>query len=212
MCIITRENCRCNRPNNNNLNSPVTARYVIGATGPRGPLGPIGPTGPTGPTGIGITGATGPTGATGATGATGTTGPTGATGEQGLQDALYASSGTGSVDASAIIPITQNTVTTDSTLSVEGNQVVIPAGTYLVSYGVEGADITTTGDFGITLYAGGVALTNGAINDYATNGQNKSVSKTILYQTGTATTLGLYNTSNSAITLGNAFITVVRFE
>lgn len=182
MCFFTRDNCSC-RPNRPTAPTGVTARYVIGATGPRGPQG--------------------------ATGATGAQGPQG---ERGLQDALYALGGTGTIASDAIIPISENTSTTNSTITVTNNQVIVPAGVYLISYGVSGTTIETAGNMTVTLYAGGTALSNGEITEYAETTQAKSLSKTIMYKATTAVTLSLYNTSDSSITLGEAFLTVVRFE
>lgn len=185
MCFFTRNNCNC-RPRQPQNPSSVTARYVIGATGPRGPQGPQG-----------------------ATGATGAQGPQG---ERGLQDALYAFGGAGSVASNTLIPITGNVSTTGSAMNVTNNQVVVPAGTYLIAYGVANAVIETAGNMSISLYVGATPLTNGVITDYATIEQAESLSKTVLYKANTATTISLYNTSASAVTLGDAFLTVVKFE
>lgn len=185
MCFFNKDNCNCS-PLRPNAPTGVTARYVIGATGPRGPQG-----------------------AQGATGATGAQGPQG---ERGLQDALYALGGAGTIASDAIIPINLNVATTNSTITVTNNQVIVPAGVYLISYGVSGAVIETAGNMTVTLYVGGTALSNGEITEYAETTQAKSLSKTIMYRATTAVTLSLYNTSDSSVTLGEAFLTVVRFE
>ena len=70
-----------------NIQGPVGATGITGATGVQGATGDVGPTGATGVQGstgiVGPTGATGIDGATGPQGSTGIDGPTGATGAQG---------------------------------------------------------------------------------------------------------------------------------
>ncbi len=70
-----------------NIQGPVGATGLTGATGIQGATGDVGPTGATGIQGstgiVGPTGATGVDGATGPQGSTGIAGPTGATGVQG---------------------------------------------------------------------------------------------------------------------------------
>ena len=70
-----------------NIQGPVGATGITGATGVQGATGDVGPTGATGVQGstgvVGPTGATGIDGATGPQGSTGIDGPTGATGVQG---------------------------------------------------------------------------------------------------------------------------------
>ena len=201
----------------------------VGATGPRGPMGPQGAQGPQGPQGAtGATGATGPVGATGATGATGPQGPqgiqgetgaTGATGPQGpqgepgtsaLQDALYAYGGTQTVASGAIIPLANSTSTPTTTMTLTDNAIVLPAGTYLVTYGATGTR-TTDGNLSAQLYANGSALANEIVSDNATSANSANLSKTILYTAAAdGTTLSLYNTSGESVNLTGANITAVR--
>jgi len=160
---------------------PTGATGATGATGPQGPVGPQGPQGPAGATGA--TGAIGPQGPQGPQGPVGPTGATGATGPQGprgLNDSLYAESSTQTVEANAIIPITQSAVTTPTTLSVQNNQVVLPAGTYLISFGATLSTPTTT-EVGVTLYANDQPLANQNLFTDADEGEYGNLNKTILY-------------------------------
>lgn len=213
----------CNQPSIEYIRGPMGP---VGATGPRGPVGPQGAQGPQGATGA--TGATGPVGATGATGATGPQGPqgiqgetgaTGATGPQGpqgepgtsaLQDALYAYGGTQTVATGAIIPLANSTSTPTTTMTLTDNAIVLPAGTYLVTYGATGTR-TTDGNLSAQLYANGSALANEIVSDNATSANSANLSKTILYTAAAdGTTLSLYNTSGESVNLTGANITAVR--
>lgn len=219
----------CNQPSIEYIRGPMGP---VGATGPRGPMGPQGAQGPQGPQGpqgaTGATGATGPVGATGATGATGPQGPqgiqgetgaTGATGPQGpqgepgtsaLQDALYAYGGTQTVASGAIIPLANSTSTPTTTMTLTDNAIVLPAGTYLVTYGATGTR-TTDGNLSAQLYANGSALANEIVSDNATSANSANLSKTILYTAAAdGTTLSLYNTSGESVNLTGANITAVR--
>lgn len=225
----------CNQPSIEYVRGPMGP---VGATGPRGPMGPQGAQGPQGPQGAtGATGATGPVGATGATGATGPQGPagpqgaqgiqgeTGATGPQGpvgpqgpqgepgtsaLQDALYAYGGTQTVATGAIIPLANSTSTPTTTMTLTDNAIVLPAGTYLVTYGATGTR-TTDGNLSAQLYANGSALANEIVSDNATSANSANLSKTILYTAAAdGTTLSLYNTSGESVNLTGANITAVR--
>ena len=220
----------CGGFNNNCSNSRI--RYIrgpMGPTGPAGPRGPIGPQGATGPAGpqgpVGATGATGPqgpiglTGATGATGATGPQGPQGATGATGATgpqgpagtgDGLYASVSTGTVTTNTIIPLTQNTATTGTTMSVSGNAINIPEqGTYLVTYFVNGS--VPSGTLDVALYLNGSAIPNETITLTDTDTAVVSGAKTVLVTTtADNSTLSLYNTSAQTLTVNGAAITVLR--
>ena len=222
----------CNQPSIEYVRGPMGP---VGATGPRGPMGPQGAQGPQGPQGAtGATGATGPVGATGATGPQGPAGPqgaqgiqgeTGATGPQGpvgpqgpqgepgtsaLQDALYAYGGTQTVATGAIIPLANSTSTPTTTMTLTDNAIVLPAGTYLVTYGATGTR-TTDGNLSTQLYANGSALANEIISDNATSANSANLSKTILYTAAAdGTTLSLYNTSGESVNLTGANITAVR--
>ena len=219
----------CNQPSIEYVRGPMGP---VGATGPRGPMGPQGAQGPQGPQGAtGATGATGPVGATGATGPQGPAGPqgaqgiqgeTGATGPQGpvgpqgepgtsaLQDALYAYGGTQTVATGAIIPLANSTSTPTTTMTLTDNAIVLPAGTYLVTYGATGTR-TTDGNLSAQLYANGSALANEIVSDNATSANSANLSKTILYTAAAdGTTLSLYNTSGESVNLTGANITAVR--
>ena len=208
---------------------------ATGATGPQGPqgiqgeTGATGATGPQGPQGIqgetGATGATGPQGPAGPQGAQGIQGETGATGPQGpvgpqgpqgepgtsaLQDALYAYGGTQTVATGAIIPLANSTSTPTTTMTLTDNAIVLPAGTYLVTYGATGTR-TTDGNLSAQLYANGSALANEIVSDNATSANSANLSKTILYTAAAdGTTLSLYNTSGESVNLTGANITAVR--
>lgn len=198
---------------------PTGATGATGATGPIGPIGPQGPVGPAGPQGpVGATGATGatgpvgpigpqgPVGATGATGATGPVGPQGPVGPSGASDAIYAGSGTAVVDAGAIIPLTLDTSTPDSSMTVSDNAVNITEdGVYLVSYYVGGS--VPTNEFITSLYLNGSPIAGESIVQSNSAG---AASKTILLSLSDGDTLSLYNTSATEATLSNASLTVVK--
>lgn len=202
---------------------PQGATGATGATGPVGATGATGATGPQGPQGIqgetGATGATGPQGPAGPQGAQGIQGETGATGPQGpqgepgtsaLQDALYAYGGTQTVATGAIIPLANSTSTPTTTMTLTDNAIVLPVGTYLVTYGATGTR-TTDGNLSAQLYANGSALANEIVSDNATSANSANLSKTILYTAAAdGTTLSLYNTSGESVNLTGANITAVR--
>lgn len=208
---------------------PQGATGATGATGPVGATGATGATGPQGPQGIqgetGATGATGPQGPAGPQGAQGIQGETGATGPQGpvgpqgpqgepgtsaLQDALYAYGGTQTVATNSVIPLANSTSTPTTTMTLTDNAIVLPAGTYLVTYGATGTR-TTDGNLSAQLYANGSALANEIVSDNATSANSANLSKTILYTAAAdGTTLSLYNTSGESVNLTGANITAVR--
>lgn len=231
MCCLFSSNqnsCNCNRNQNCCCRGPRGPIGPTGATGARGPIGPQGPVGPIGPTGatgatgatgpqgpIGLTGATGPQGPIGLTGATGATGPQGPVGPigpqgepgpAGLGDALYANANTAVVDSGAIIPLTLNLATPNSTMSVSNGVVnVSEAGTYLVSYFSGGS--VPTGELITALYLNGAPITNENIVQSNSAG---AASKTILLSVPANSTLSLYNTSATQATLSDASITVLK--
>jgi len=167
-------------------------------TGPQGPVGPQGPQGATGPTG-----AAGPAGTTGATGATGPQGPAG---PAGTNDAVYASVGTEVVSAGAIIPLSLNTATADTTMTVSNNAIsVTEEGTYLVSFYVGGS--VPTNEFNTTLYLNGAAIAGETIVQSNSAG---AAGKTILINLSSGDALSLVNTSATEATLSNASITVLK--
>ena len=203
-----------------------TIEYIRGPIGPQGPVGPMGPMGP-----MGAQGPVGPTGATGATGATGPQGPQGETGPQGpvgpqgpqgetgpqgpagtsaLQDALYAYGGTQTVESGAIIPLANSVTTPATTMALTDNAIVLPAGTYLITYGVTG-ERTTDGNLSVQLYADGTAIANEIISANASSTNSANLSKTILFDaTADGTTISLYNTSGESVNLTGANITAMR--
>lgn len=235
MCCSFGNNCNCNRnnncPNRIIIRGPQGPAGPSGARGPQGPQGPVGPIGPTGATGAtGATGPQGPVGATGATGAvgpqgpvgpigpqgpvgpTGATGATGATGPQGpagTSDAVYARSGNTTVATGAIVPITLDTASPTTTMTVTANAVnVSEAGTYLVSYF---ADATSESqDLSTTLYINGVATTDEVLSFSDGNVSNKLGSKTILLTLPANSTLALYNTSSGTASYIDASLTVLK--
>ena len=216
---------------NNNLrpcgcSGANTIEYIRGPIGPQGPVGPMGPMvpmgaqGPVGPTGAtGATGATGPQGPQGETGPQGPVGPQGPQGETGpqgpagtsaLQDALYAYGGTQTVESGAIIPLANSVTTPTTTMALTDNALVLPTGTYLITYGVTG-ERTTDGTLSVQLYAGGTAIANEIISANASSTNSANLSKTILYNaTADGTTISLYNTSGESVNLTGANITAMR--
>ena len=221
MCCLfgCNNNCNCSNQNVRFIRGPQGPQGPTGARGPIGPqgaTGPIGPQGPTGATGAtGPIGPQGPTGATGATGPIGPQGPTGATGPQGPQgvsgtnDIIYAGSNTTQTVASgAIVPITEIASTPTTTLSVVGNEVILPeAGNYLVSYFVNGS--VPTGNLSYSLYLNGAPITGEAIL-MSSAGDIEAGGKTILITTTDAGTLSVYNTSDETASLTSATITVLK--
>ena len=82
------------------------------------------------------------------------------------------------------------------------------AGSYLVSYSVNGA--ATTGDTSIALYLNGVALPNETLT--ISGSGNSTISKTVLVNTTGESTLSIYNTSEDNLTVANAGVTVLRAD
>ena len=209
-CSFFNGNCR------NNCDRFTVVRGPMGPTGPqgaRGPIGPQGPQGPVGPTGatgaVGPIGPQGPVGATGATGATGAVGPIGPVGPQGpagTNDGLYASVGAAVVQPGTIIPLTLDTATADTSMSVTDNDVTFSeAGTYLISYFSNGS--VATGDFSTSLYLNDSPISGESIVQSNSAGAG---SKTILLSVSAGDTLSLYNTSATEATLSSASITALK--
>lgn len=144
-----------------------------------GPMGPMGPRGPIGPQG-----------------------------ERGTSDAIYANSLAQTVATDAIIPITLNSATPNSTMSVTANQLNLPQGSYLITYSLNGS--TASGTVALSLYQNGVPIPNETIS--ATSGANDEVnlSKTILYNSNGINRLSLYNTSEDTASITNATITALK--
>ena len=229
-CNFGNNNC-CNRSYNNSCNNVIYLRGPMGATGPQGPRGPIGPQGATGGVGpqgpVGPIGPQGPAGATGATGATGPQGPvgpvgpqgpagatgaTGATGPQGpagTNDVIYASNAGGAVAPSSIIPLTFNTATPTTTMSVSADAVnLAETGTYLISFFANGS--IPTGDFTVQLYLNGAPIANEIITLNNPAGEQNAGSKTILVSATAGDTLSIYNTSADTATLTGASLLVLK--
>ncbi len=232
MCCFFNNNC-CNRNCNRNaviIRGPQGPTGATGARGPQGPQGPVGPQGPTGATGavgpIGPAGPQGPVGATGATGATGAVGPIGPAGPQGpvgatgpvgpqgepgpagTNNALYAGSGANTVATDTIIPLAEIASTTDSTISVNANEVVVSeAGSYLVTYFVGGS--VPTNEFITALYLNGAPITNENIVQSNSAG---AASKTIILNLSAGDSLSLYNVSATEATLSSAAITALKLN
>ena len=148
----------------------IDAGDIRGPAGPLGPIGPTGPVGPTGPRGAtgpvgppGSLGATGPSGANGLTGATGPVGPPGsigATGPVGASGGTFEPQyGSFSANTSTVTPGPTNVTrlieydTTEIASAgisrdlVNTSRITISvAGTYKISYSIQFARQSGTGD------------------------------------------------------------------
>ena len=212
----------CNRCCNNqqNCNRP---RVIVGPQGPQGARGPVGPQGPQGEQGLigpqGLTGATGPvgpqgpqgeTGATGATGPqgpqglTGATGPQGPQGEPGTSDATYLSATASTVQADATIPLTLNTQTPNSSMTVENNGVTLTSGYYLVSFYLTGS--TTGTDIEVSLEQNASVISSIVDSGASTI----TSSKTVLVSASDGDVLTLVNTATSALNAEDVGLTVLK--
>lgn len=179
--------CRCNRCQNNR--PPV---FVVGA---RGPIGPQGPTGPQGVQGL--------------QGEQGVTGPTGATGASGTGDGLYAEAVNGDVTAETVISLTQSTATPETTMSVSGNVITVPAGTYLISYSVTARLPSANDVLSVSLLENGTAIDTES-TDVSIAANPANVSGTILRTTTAATEFSLENTSSVTATIAEGGITLLK--
>lgn len=201
---------------------PTGATGATGATGPQGPAGPAGATGATGEAaGFGTPTATVTTLAAGspATVAVTASGPDTAkvfafdfgipASEPATGDALYASGGAQTVDAAAIIPVTQTAATTGTTMTVSANAVNVPAGTYLVSFGATGTS-GANGTLSVQLYRNGVAEANEIISNETANTQQANVSKTIVLTAAAPTALSIHNASTESSQFTGANLTVMK--
>ena len=128
-----------------------------------------------------------------------------------MSDALYAESGTQSVTTGAQIPLALASATSPTTLSLANNQVTLPAGTYLVSFGGTAYPATDT-QFGVQLYANGVALPQQNLLIDRTEGQYGNLSKTFIYNTAGTATLAIYNSTPATANFTNAFITATKLQ
>lgn len=168
-----------------NYNCNQNIRYIRGPMGPAGPQGARGPIGPQG-----------------------ATGPIGLQGPSGTNNILYAQYLGGTVATNSIIPLTFSNATVGSTISVVGNSINLPAGTYLITYSVDGS--VPTGDLSTSLYLNGAPIPNEVITQTNTANANSAASKTALITVPAQSTLSLYNTSADTATLTNASITAVK--
>ena len=151
-------------------------------------VGERGPTGPRGPMGV--------------------PGPQGAQGVPGTNNAVYAGlSNATDIAQNAIIPLTLVTATDGSTFTVSDGAINLPeAGTYLVSYSVNGSN--ATGDIATTLYLNGTPVIGETLSE-ASTGDIANLSKTILLTTNAPAALSIFNTSAGTATISNASITAL---
>ena len=216
MCLFGQNGCNCNR---NCCNQRIYVRGPQGPVGPQGPRGFQGPQGPIGATGAtGATGAVGPQGPVGATGAVGPQGPIGATGPIGPQgpvgpsgtsDVIYASGETSTVPSNTVIPLTTSIVTPTGTMTLSNSAVNLPeAGSYLVSYSVNGS--VPTDDFSFSLYLNDELIDGQTVVITPVAGGLAQGSNTVLVNVTGASTLSVYNTSNQTATISGVGLTVLK--
>lgn len=109
-----------------------------------------------------------------------------------------------------IIPLANSVTTPTTTMALTDNALVLPTGTYLITYGATG-ERTTDGNLSVQLYAGGTAIANEIISANASSTNSANLSKTILYNaTADDTTISIYNTSGESVNLTGANITAMR--
>ena len=171
---------RCNRGNYYYDNGNCNQRYIPIP----GPQGPVGPQGPQGPQGI--------------------MGPSGAT------DSLYANATAVTLTGTTgLIPITFVRATTGTTITVSGNTVIVPAGTYLVTYNYT-ATPTDAGNIIVQLLQGGAAIDT--ITQTVTPDETINGSSTLLITTTGDTTLGLNKGDTNTITYDKVNLTVTKVQ
>lgn len=127
------------------------------------------------------------------------------------RDALYAYSTSQSVDAGAIILLTTTQSTPSTSIALSNNTLTLPVGTYLVSFGATG--IATSADaisLGVQLYINNTASTPDNLLAYSLTATNANLSKTIVLNVTSPTTLSLHNSSSVSSTYDNAYITVLK--
>lgn len=127
----------------------------------------------------------------------------------GLNDSLYAESGAQTVAAAAQIPLTLSNATANTVMSVSNNAVVLPAGTYLVSFGGTGTP-STGNETGVQLYVNGSALAYGTLTTYATATVSGNVGKTLVLTVTSAGTLTLFNPTDDSVVYSDAYITASK--
>lgn len=137
---------------------------------------------------------------------------TGAPGAPGLNGTLYAGvTGSPSVATDAIVPITAINSSPASPFTVAGGTITVPAGTYLVTFGMD----ANTGGAAIveaTLYVNGTASTTEYVTAYTSTTEPALSSKTVLLTFPTAGTLALYNTSEATATYDTGYITITQLS
>ncbi len=124
-------------------------------------------------------------------------------------DSMYAANGTQTVGATSIIPLVETASPTGTGVTFATNEITVPAGTYLVSYGASGVNATGN-SLSVQLYAEGVGVDGATITDEAGADTFGNVSKTVLYTAAVSTPLSIYNATAQAVTLSDAYLTVVR--
>lgn len=95
-------------------------------------------------------------------------------------------------------------------MALTDNAVVLPAGTYLITYGANGTT-TANGELSVQLYENGTAIAGETIlgNTAANNAEN--VSKTILYTAAADNTaLSIHNAAGNDVNLTSANITAMK--
>ena len=114
------------------------------------------------------------------------------------------------MESGAIIPLANSVTTPTTTMALTDNALVLPTGTYLITYRATGAR-TTDGNLSVQLYADGTAIANEIISANASSTNSANLSKTILFDaTADGTTISLYNTSGESVNLTGANITAMR--
>ena len=179
----------CNNRCNSTCNRiPYSPCYSTGPMGPQGPTGPMGPRG--------------------------AVGPQGPQGEAGVTSAIYASTGTATVAENSLIPLTQTAITEGSDMSVSGNALVLPIGSYLITANVSAyaPNITAPTDLSVGINANGIAIPNEFLEETAETATSiVNMSKTLLLNVSTdGTTISLVNTSGESLIIENAGLTAVE--
>ena len=96
-------------------------------------------------------------------------------------------------------------------MSLSGNSVNLPIGSYIVTYGATGSsDNANPGTLSIQLYANGVAIASETITGNSTSATPATVSKTILYNATEPTALSVHNSATNTTNYTSANITVQR--
>ena len=146
----------------------------------------------------------------GAVGPRGPQGPQGAMGSPGARDAIYANATAVTLtETTGLIPINLIRATTGTSMTVTGNTVILPAGTYLVTYNYN-ATATNTGNAILQLQLGNTAIDT--ITQAVTTNEAYTGSSTLLVTTTTDTPLGVYKADTNTITYNNVNLTVMKVQ